>query len=389
MHQHQKDRMLTLRFDPYPFIDEFRKEIGVSPAGAAICLDIAFSNQRVMYCRRKPHYSDQPKRYRSTNYTYARIVPQVDYLARQGLIQSDRQRPGSVGQQSAMRATPLLLEIVAHIVKPGSVKSQLPRELIQLRPPKINGRSQPPIDYSDNRETHRMRQRVSAQNEAISSIALNPFFMGPLVRIFNENLQQGGRFFAQGGGWQNIKGSERRKIILNNEPVVEIDYKSIHPSILYLEAGLQVPSDCYDLSSWPRRLVKKALLIVINADTRSIAIRALAFSDEMHKFAAKQNMKTYAAAGLLIDDLKTFHSGISSSFHTGAWRRLMLIDSKIADEVMFLMRQKSIVTLPVHDSFLAPYSASFLLKDAMLQAAETVLGTSLNVEVKGEGLMHE
>lgn len=33
MRHHQKDRMLTLRFDPYPFIDEFRKEIGVSPAG--------------------------------------------------------------------------------------------------------------------------------------------------------------------------------------------------------------------------------------------------------------------------------------------------------------------------------------------------------------------
>ena len=35
--------------------------------------------------------------------------------------------------------------------------------------------------------------------------------------------------------------------MIDGEPMLELDYKSIHPSLLYAEKGLTVPSDCYDI----------------------------------------------------------------------------------------------------------------------------------------------
>ena len=225
-----------------------------------------------------------------------------------------------------------------------------------------------------------MRRRLMEQNEAISSLALDPFYAGFLVRIFNVNFSQGGRFYAMGGGWQNINAASRKQIILNNEPVVEIDYTAIHPSILYAQAGLPVPSDCYDLTGWPRTLAKMALIIVLNASSKPKAQKALAQENLMRHSANEKGFTPYEESGLLIEHLKTRHDGISQAFHTGAGLRLMFTDSQIADGVMYLLRRKGVVVLPVHDSFLAPYSARFALKDAMQEASGRIIGVPLGLD---------
>ena len=58
-----------------------------------------------------------------------------------------------------------------------------------------------------------------------------------------------GRF--SGGFWQRVGDKEespyRRNIRINNEPTVELDYSSLHPNILTVEAGLEPLEDVYTL----------------------------------------------------------------------------------------------------------------------------------------------
>jgi len=58
---------------------------------------------------------------------------------------------------------------------------------------------------------------------------------------------------------------DRLKIRIANEPVVEVDYSTLHPSLLYAEVGKYAPDDTYLIEGWPRKLTKVALNTLINA----------------------------------------------------------------------------------------------------------------------------
>ena len=94
-----------------------------------------------------------------------------------------------------------------------------------------------------------------------------------------------GRF--SGGFWQRVGDKEespyRRNIRINNEPTVELDYSSLHPNILTVEAGLEPLEDVYTLGyqvdeqfgqEQQRQIIKGLLLNLLNAKTRKLAFSA-------------------------------------------------------------------------------------------------------------------
>jgi hypothetical protein len=54
-----------------------------------------------------------------------------------------------------------------------------------------------------------------------------------------------GRFY--GGFWQQIREDLRKKIYINDNPTVEVDYKGLHAAILSARQGVFDSSDRYDL----------------------------------------------------------------------------------------------------------------------------------------------
>jgi hypothetical protein len=53
-----------------------------------------------------------------------------------------------------------------------------------------------------------------------------------LYRVFNNSsFKQGGRFY--GAWWQSVPREYRGLIRINGKPTVELDYRAIHPRILY------------------------------------------------------------------------------------------------------------------------------------------------------------
>ncbi|MDS9468705.1 hypothetical protein RGQ15_14155 [Paracoccus sp. MBLB3053] len=354
---------LSLRFETKLLWKAFEAEIGVAPTGAAIILDICNADGWISYSRTARHY-EVPKRYRNGLYTYRKVVSQVDYLDQQGLIDHDRRPPGERGWQSALRATDDLRGIHAKILGTSVPTLARPAEVILLRDADGNL-----LDYRNTRDLDRKRKQVIRFNEAIAGAGLDASVVAPLARIYNQTSKRGGRHYAMGPSWQNLPSEARRAVTISGEPVVELDYKTLHPAILYAEAGATMPSDCYEIAGWPRKLVKVALLILINAQTPHQARHALAHADPMEAVAPLGSQAALRAAGELIDAIKVMHRPIAHAFHSDAGARLMTIDSDIASCVMSDMLDKGVVALPVHDSFLVPASKRDLLEEVMLKAA--------------------
>ena len=258
---------LSLRWQTRHHWTALCKKFGGDETTAAVILTLVTSNERTSYSRSPSHYL-QPRRYRSRLYTYRKVVGAVDHLDDQGLIEHDRRRPGLRGWQSSMKATP---ELIARTREVLSISPRLeiarPTEGIILRD--AAGKL---IDYQDGAMTMRMRRRLEQFNEAIRSTdIISDNVASPMVRIFNRTFGRGGRFYALGGGWQSMKKELRKRIMIGGEPVVEIDFKTLHPAILYAQADARLPADAYAVDGWPRALVKVALLVLINARNRASA----------------------------------------------------------------------------------------------------------------------
>lgn len=201
--------------------------------------------------------------------------------------------------------------------------------------------------------------------------APGPFsLVGHMVRVYNGNFRHGGRYYVPGNSWQNAPGltkpaPNRSHLLINGEPVIELDFSEFHPRMLYGEVGVCPPADCYAVGNWPRKLVKLALLVLVNAKSRSNAIGAIAYDDEMKKFG-KVGREAMTEAVRLIADVKRVHKPIAHLFHTGAGLRLMRTDSDLTERVLATtILGKGIPTLCLHDGFMVPASKRADLAGAM------------------------
>lgn len=377
MGQDETQKRLSLKFESKRFWPDFRRELKLDQTGAAIILDICGADDWVAYSRTARHY-DRPHRYRNPLYTYRKVVGAVDMLANRGLIEHDYRPPGSRGWQSALKATFELRGICAGIIGGAGLTLAKPAEVVLLRD--INRRL---IDYKETRDIDRMRRRLQKFNEAIMGGGINPTVTAPLARIFNGDMARGGRFYAMGASWQNMKSEARKTLTIDGEPVAELDYKNMHPAILYAEVGAAMPAaDCYQIEGWPRQLVKVATLTLINAKTIHAARHSIAHNDMMSQWGAPGGQNALQAADRLIKAIKRLHKPIAHAFHSDAGARLMGIDADIAEAVMTIMLSKGVVVLPVHDSFLVQASKVDELEAAMMEAAHKAGLYALQVEAK-------
>lgn len=161
----------------------------------------------------------------------------------------------------------------------------------------------------------------------------------------------------------------RKQITIAGESVVEIDYRTLHPAILYAQTGARLPDDSYDLPGWPRALAKRALLILINAKSERQARLSIAHQEEMRSLAEPGSQDAIHYAQKLIGDVKRRHRPIAPFFHSDKGAELMLIDSTLAETVMHVMMMAGITVLPVHDSFLVQCSKADQLEQTMLNVA--------------------
>ena len=208
-----------------------------------------------------------------------------------------------------------------------------------------------------------------------------------LYRVFNEDFEHGGRFY--GGFWQQIPSEYRQRITIDNFLTFEMDYSSIHFSMLYQQEGIpkEAYKDPYTLE------VEDAELRKIYKVTMNIMLNTSSF-DEALKVCRKDKMllprNRYKNWTNLIQHILDHHQPIKKYFFKQIGTELQRLDSDIAEFVMLKMfNEHGVVVLPIHDSFLCRMKDLDKLIPIMHEAADAVAGLSLYMDIKAHSKNHQ
>jgi hypothetical protein len=232
-----------------------------------------------------------------------------------------------------------------------------------------------------------------------------------LKRLFNLNMDLGGRFY---GHYQQIPSAERKRILIDGERTVELDYKSLHIALLYSLEGLPLTSDPYVIDGHEdeRNTFKSITLCLVNSEnlgsfkaniTRSgnlkvqqtfknytdrrqhyEYLRALGLKAKVPKKPKViekgfiKHIPLNAKGGELLSLLMDKHEPIAHHFGTkDIGLKLQKLDSELMANS--LDKLDGIPCLPVHDSIRCRLSDMQLVTNAMRGAFKELHGQNIVV----------
>ncbi len=360
-------------------------------------------------------------RYKALFLSYQLLIKSIDFLIDNQYAEGPKgyRHPSAPlkSRTARLRATEKLIKLFKEKqVTPRMVRKDEYEPLIILKDKDGNV-----IDYEETEDTRRMTENLKAINKALDNWAILLYITdeelkklnerlakdpnkGPidftnkrLHRIFNNgSWNQGGRFF--GGWWQNIPREYRVHIRLDNKHVVECDYSGLHINMLYALEKLPMPKgDVYHLDGYSndptfRRFVKQLVLILVNADSREKARKAIHYAVHQEKsLELPPEIPSTKQSDLdpVIDALERKHKKIKHYFCTGKGIDLQNLDSKMAETVMMHFVRPSglgYAILPLHDSFIVHHGLEETLKKKMKAAFRKMFGRSINVDLKYNSL---
>ena len=210
-------------------------------------------------------------------------------------------------------------------------------------------------------------------------------------RVFNrKSWKCNGRYY--GGWWQAVSEDIREKILINGKPTCEIDYKSIHPYLLYGKTGKKPNrEDIYEVDlTWtntsPEQLrtwVKQLVLVAINSSSETKAYAAFRYDQPTGSRGKSLKNKQLAE---LLNAFKAENKPISKFLCTDQGIKLMAEDSRIATYVINKMTKENIPVLSVHDSFIIDVEHTFHLKQTMMDAVWKVTRIDIPTEIYNDYL---
>lgn len=317
-------------------------------------LDCLLAN--LIHNRRKPvnlsldRNNWKPNQYRSASYF---TIELVHTLHREGFLDMKKGNE-MMGRNTRIWATEKLLEYLP--VVPNSV-IDVPVELVELRDDKGKLKQ-----YRDTIETARIRailKRVNAVNEKANIWYERDRLHPSLVAIFKEKFTLYGRLHTRGyRHYQGFSEEERSEILINGDPVVELDFAGLHPNLLYAMQGKQFFGDPYsivDERPEARPFLKQILLCLLNSKDEITAEKAANFwLAHNHKERSELHKIGITRARPFIDAFKEKHKPIAHHFCTGkeTGLRIMNLDAKIALDIVNHFAKQGIPILAVHDSFI-------------------------------------
>ncbi len=233
-----------------------------------------------------------------------------------------------------------------------------------------NGKSQ---DFAETEHTRTLRKRLKEINRinGRAKIGLGNRVRIQLHAVYNEDFTRGGRLYTSGlDHFQGLKGWKRRRLTINGESVVELDFSGYHPHLLYAMEGLQLKGDPYGLGAATehpvgRRFAKIAFQCLLNAENWTEAESAVNNLARKHgEISTLKELDLYPACRML-KRLAWRHKPIRHCFARRG-PQLANLDAKIALNIAFHFINQGVPCLPVHDSFLVQERYESELRRVML-----------------------
>ena len=186
-----------------------------------------------------------------------------------------------------------------------------------------------------------------------------------MTRIFSRgDMKLGGRFYSS---IQTMKSEARKYLRIDGDPVIEVDYSSIHPTMLYDYEQQLMNGDPYSIDGFARSDVKVAFNIMLNRNggvSQTSAAKTIA--EEIH--CSREDAEALEKA--IIEK----HQTLSKYFNSDSGLGLQLKDSKLALYILrhFTHTLKRPIIM-VHDSAIVSVRDTESLILTMKEAYETVI----------------
>lgn len=236
------------------------------------------------------------------------------------------------------------------------------------------------VNFKGNSETKILRNKLQLTNElyqqfdfrtVLNSDRTTTRLFPRLTAIYNNcSFSDGGRLYClpyRGINYQQLNKQERSKIRINLADTVELDFSTLHLSMLYAQRNIELLSDPYSFDC-NRNIAKKTILVLINADTELSARKALE-----KQFENTIDFKPIIAAA------KQYHTPIADCFGSGIGIKLQNYDARIAVNVVSHFTAKGVPCLPIHDSFIVDKRYKEQLKDVMIYAYKMLFNGEIKV----------
>lgn len=190
----------------------------------------------------------------------------------------------------------------------------------------------------------------------------------------------------------------RDDILIDNHVTVEIDYSSLHPTILYTYVGINywkdVGRDPYSIGRLSfeddegetRRLAKAVLLILFNIDDDA---KLPAAFRRNAKAGSREKKLTDQQINEITDKLREIHSPISEFFCSGIGLTLQYEDSKVTEKIVAFFVDQGWPVLLVHDSYIVPDGLHEELELVMERSFKEIFGEEFHSQAKYSGYTYE
>lgn len=188
---------------------------------------------------------------------------------------------------------------------------------------------------------------------------------------------KGGRLYAVDGSYQSMRRKERPAIRINGEPIVEVDIRASHLSILHGLVGIPLPGngDPYDTGELSRDGVK--LFVTMALGKGKIPSRWPKDSVEDYRENFEDNHTPGLTGDLEADypfdavrNVALRHIPLLQSLKElpYGWADLQFIESQILISAMKELMEGGIITLPLHDSLICRESDSHAVSNSIKRA---------------------
>lgn len=214
-----------------------------------------------------------------------------------------------------------------------------------------------------------------------------------LKKVYNGDWDSGGRIYIYGGARlysDFLRRDNRSRILVNGSPTVELDYKSLHLSILYEQHKVKMPKsfDPYEIRvdgfsrKGARYMGKLSSLIIINAGVGRRALSGLQTAVTGDKMFYKLR-----DSGDIPDKFKyrdVFNAVVDCNPILNLYKdkpvglRLQNTDSRMMDRVLKQFQELGKTAIPIHDGIVVEKGLQGFTEQCMMDAYGAVLGSSHN-----------